>query len=247
MNNYSMNNMIRSSRISPMMNNNQYVIPDRSPVIPNETILHSISETDVINNEYEQSVKNSFEYKCVLCIWKILGVFCCVKRKSQTSPQHDSSDFRLLTSINAYENISFLRNSNVSESLELDNLGMDDVVYFSLRNIQKIAKIVWIYDGICFVLLFKHFDKIYKWNCKLNNIEFKYTSGKTRNERHNLRHIKHILNKLLFNKICKITCFDFDNENFLNIDIELPENMLDCDEPNNLCDWLVYMDYARMK
>lgn len=228
--------MSRSKRISP---NDGCNLDDNScksfqSTMPPEMTPHPF--------DYCNQRKSSYLVdNCAFCIWKSLRYLCCMR----TSSFDDYSEGRVLSSSFAYyENVAFERKSGLSESLELDELSIDDVNYFSFEGENKVAKVLRIYDGIKLTILFKTFDNFYKWNCKLNNIDFYFLSGSSRTKKYNLKYIKNLLNKLLFNKVCKITCFEFDEENVLKIDIELPENMLKEHEPSYLCAWLVHQGYA---
>jgi micrococcal nuclease len=118
----------------------------------------------------------------------------------------------------------------------LDNQ-TDKVDFFSLNGQSFQAKVVNVYDGDTIHVVFKYFDKFYKWNCRIAHVDTPELRTKNEEEKKKGYEARDKLRELILNKIVKLNCLEFDKYGRLLVDIYLNEA--------NVNDWLVANGYAK--
>jgi micrococcal nuclease len=113
----------------------------------------------------------------------------------------------------------------------------DKVEFFSLNGQTVQAKVVKVYDGDTIHVVFKYFDKFYKWNCRIAHVDTPELRTKNEEEKKKGYEVRDKLRELILNKIVKLNCLEFDKYGRLLVDIYLNES--------NVNDWLVTNGYAK--
>ena len=124
---------------------------------------------------------------------------------------------------------------------EIDNT----VKEFSLSGKERIGKVVDVYDGDSVKIVFSLFETdpldyryvLYKWTCRLNNIDTPEIKTKKTSEKELGIKVRDILREKILNKMVKIKCHKFDKYGRLLVEIYL----------HDLCinDWLIENNYAK--
>jgi micrococcal nuclease len=112
----------------------------------------------------------------------------------------------------------------------------DKVEMFSLVGQTFDAKVVKVYDGDTIHVVFKHFDKFYKWNCRIAHVDTPELRTKNEEEKKRGYEVRDKLRELILNKIVKIKCGEFDKYGRLLIEVFLAET--------NVNEWLITNGYA---
>lgn len=115
---------------------------------------------------------------------------------------------------------------------------------FSFEGRQCLGKVVDVYDGdtvkIVFPLSDKEPDRLYKWNCRLINIDTPELRSKNIKEKEYGKLVKDKLCEKILNKLVFIKCSDFDK--YGRLLVEIFENSNSEQSINN---WLIENKYAK--
>lgn len=130
-------------------------------------------------------------------------------------------------------------NKNILESKTIENTS-----FLSFNNKKYIAKIVYIYDGDTMHIIFKEFNKYFKWKCRINGVDTPEIKTKNIKEKNFAIKIRDILKEKLLNKILTIKCFEFDKYGRLLIDVVIPKQITDLNNEIMLSEWLIQNNYA---
>lgn len=113
----------------------------------------------------------------------------------------------------------------------------DAVPYFSLNGLVTDAKIVKVYDGDTVHVVFKYFDKFYKWNGRIAHVDTPELRTKNEEEKKKGYEVRDKLRELILDKVVRLTCHEFDKYGRLLIDIQLGDIKVD--------EWLISNGYAK--
>lgn len=120
----------------------------------------------------------------------------------------------------------------------------DKTISFSFEGRQCLGKVVEVYDGdtvkIVFPLTDKEPDRLYKWNCRLINIDTPELRSKNIEEKAYGKLVKDKLCEKILNKLVFIKCSDFDK--YGRLLVEIFENSNSEQSINN---WLIENKYAK--
>lgn len=120
---------------------------------------------------------------------------------------------------------------------EIDN----NVKEFSLSGKEYLGKVVDVYDGDSVKIVFSLFEndplKLYKWTCRLINVDTPEIKTKNSSEKEFGIKVRDILREKILNKMVKIKCYKFDKYGRLLVEIYL----------DSLCinNWLIENNYAK--
>lgn len=112
---------------------------------------------------------------------------------------------------------------------------------FTLSGKECIGKIVDVYDGDSVKIVFLLFEndplKLYKWTCRLINVDTPEIRTKNLSEKEFGIKVRDFLREKILNKMVKIKCYNFDKYGRLLVEIYL----------DNLCinNWLIESGYAK--
>ena len=103
------------------------------------------------------------------------------------------------------------------------------------------GKVVSVYDGdtvkIVFPLSEKEPDRLYRWNCRLINVDTPEIRTKNKKEKEYGKKVRDYLREKILDKIVTINCQDFDKYGRLLVEIYLEDVCI-----NN---WLIENNYAK--
>ena len=121
-----------------------------------------------------------------------------------------------------------------------DNIDNSTKIFtFEGRKCQ--GKVVDVYDGdtvkIVFSLTEKEPDRLYKWNCRLINVDTPEIRTKNLKEKKFAKQVRDCLREKILNKIVTIECKDFDKYGRLLVEIFY--------EDININNWLIENNYAK--
>ena len=133
---------------------------------------------------------------------------------------------------------------------ELQNINKEYVELFSLNGNHINAKIIDVYDGDTITVIFKLFDKYYKWKCRIMHVDTPEIKKmvkevteeeKIKNEKEKKRAliIRDIMREKLLNKIVLLHCFHFDKYGRLLVEFNIPETNI------KIHNWLIENNYAK--
>lgn len=121
--------------------------------------------------------------------------------------------------------------------------GVDKKVkIFSYEGRKCEGKVVSVYDGdtvkIVFPLTDKEPERLYKWNCRLINIDTPEIRTRNLREKAYGKKVRDFLRKKILNKIVTVSCKDFDKYGRLLVEIFY--------EDENINNWLIDNGYAKV-
>ena len=112
---------------------------------------------------------------------------------------------------------------------------------FTFEGRTCVGKVVDVYDGdtvkIVFPLSDKEPERLYKWNCRLINVDTPEIRTKNLKEKAYAKEVRNHLRNKILNKIVSVNCKDFDKYGRLLVEI-LYEN-------ENINTWLIENNYAK--
>lgn len=114
----------------------------------------------------------------------------------------------------------------------------DNVNELSFKGNTLKAKVVSVYDGDTIKVVFPLNNTMYKWNCRLLNVDTPELRTKNILEKKHGYLVRDKLKEKILNKVLNIHCDDFDKYGRLLITLTLDE---DNETVNN---WLISNDYA---
>ncbi len=146
--------------------------------------------------------------------------------------------------------------------IEWDKIN-DNIEEISFKGEEKIGKVVSVYDGdsikIVFPLINDMSNTLYKWNCRLINIDTPEIRTRNLKEKEFGLKIRDILRDKILNKIVTIKCHDFDKFGRLLVEVFIKEidmstinkitSVFSSKKNNNLIsinEWLIKNNYARV-
>ena len=127
---------------------------------------------------------------------------------------------------------------------ELESMTKQNTELMSLKGNIYNAKIVYIYDGDTMHVVFKEFDKFYRWNCRIMGVDTPELRTKNTKEKEMGYKVRDALIESFMNKIVKIRCDDFDKYGRLLIDVFVPNDVEENDGSLMLSQWLIKNKYA---
>lgn len=127
---------------------------------------------------------------------------------------------------------------------ELESMTKQNTELMSLKGNIYNAKIVYIYDGDTMHVVFKEFDKFYRWNCRIMGVDTPELRTKNTKEKEMGYKVRDALIESFMNKIVKIKCDDFDKYGRLLIDVFVPNDVEENDGSLMLSQWLIKNKYA---
>ena len=113
-----------------------------------------------------------------------------------------------------------------------------DTPFFSLNGYSTLAKVVKVYDGDTIQVVFKYFDKYYKWRCRISHVDTPEIKTPNQKEKEMAILVRDKVSSMILNKVVQIECFEFDKYGRLLIEIVLPNST------TKLHDWLIGNVYA---
>ena len=112
---------------------------------------------------------------------------------------------------------------------------------FSYEGRECLGKVVKVYDGdtvhIVFPLTDKEPDRLYKWTCRLINVDTPELRTKNLKEKEFGKKVRDFLKEKILNKIVMVKCLDFDKYGRLLVEIFFEEE--------NINKWLIEEGYAK--
>lgn len=116
------------------------------------------------------------------------------------------------------------------------------VKIFSYEGRKCEGKVVSVYDGdtvkIVFPLTDKEPERLYKWNCRLINVDTPEIRTRNLKEKAYGKKVRDYLRKKILNKIVTVSCKDFDKYGRLLVEIFY--------EDENINNWLIDNGYAKL-
>ena len=116
---------------------------------------------------------------------------------------------------------------------------------FSFEGRKCIGKVVDVYDGdtvkIVFPLSEKEPDRLYKWNCRLINVDTPEIRTKNLKEKEFGKLVRNKLREKILEKLVYINCMDFDKYGRLLVEI-----FEYCEYKNSINNWLINNEYAKI-
>ena len=115
---------------------------------------------------------------------------------------------------------------------------------FSFEGRKCIGKVVDVYDGdtvkIVFPLSEKEPERLYRWNCRLTNVDTPELRTKNLKEKAFGKEVRDHLRKKILDKLVYISCMDFDKYGRLLVEIFDDE-----DYKVSINNWLIESGYAK--
>lgn len=116
---------------------------------------------------------------------------------------------------------------------------------FSFEGRKCIGKVVDVYDGdtvkIVFPLSEKEPDRLYRWNCRLINVDTPELRTKNLKEKEFGKLVRNKLREKILEKLVYISCKDFDKYGRLLVEI-----FEDSEYIISINDWLISNEYAKV-
>jgi micrococcal nuclease len=113
----------------------------------------------------------------------------------------------------------------------------EDVSMFSLDGLVTDAKVVKVYDGDTVHVVFKYFEKYYKWICRIAHVDTPELKTKNPEEKKLGYEVRDKLRELILGKVVKLHCHEFDKYGRLLVDIQIDTIKVD--------EWLISNGYAK--
>jgi endonuclease YncB( thermonuclease family) len=115
---------------------------------------------------------------------------------------------------------------------------------FSFEGRKCIGKVVDVYDGdtvkIVFPLSEKEPDRLYRWNCRLINVDTPELRTKNLKEKEFGKLVRNKLREKILDKLMYISCMDFDKYGRLLVEI-----FEDSEYKMSINNWLISNEYAK--
>lgn len=127
---------------------------------------------------------------------------------------------------------------NEEKFREINEANYENTPEFSLNGSLKHAKVVKVYDGDTIHVVFQHFDRLFRWNCRICNIDTPELRTKNNHEKQLGYIVRDKLIKMLQDKMVTVKCYDFDKYGRLLIDVYMPDEYKDHDY-QLLSEWMV--------
>lgn len=138
---------------------------------------------------------------------------------------------------------SFFHNHKDDEKKEL-MASSRDTPLLSLSGKHYHAKVVYIYDGDTMHVVFKEFGQLFRWNCRIMNVDTPEIRTKNLKEKELGYVVRDRLREMFQDKIVLIETYNFDKYGRLLIDVLFHED----DDKNKplikLSDWLIENNFA---
>lgn len=131
-----------------------------------------------------------------------------------------------------------------STNSELMTMTKENTQLLSLNGQEFDAKVVYVYDGDTIHVVFRIFNKYYRWNCRILGVDTPELRTKDEKEKQKGYLVRDKVKENFLEKIVKIKCYDFDKYGRLLIDVYLPKNIPDKKNKTLLSQWLIANDYA---
>ena len=124
-----------------------------------------------------------------------------------------------------------------------------DIKMFSLEGRECIGKVVDVYYGdtvkIVFPLSDKEPERLYKWNCRLINVDTPEIRTRNLKEKVFGKSVRDKLRVKILNSLVKVRCEDFDKYGRLLVEIfTIPDDAKQIQE-HSINDWLIENEYAK--
>tara|TARA_B100001287_G_C22459473_1_gene424352 strand:+ start:271 stop:696 length:426 start_codon:yes stop_codon:yes gene_type:complete len=117
----------------------------------------------------------------------------------------------------------------------------DKTKIFTFEGRKCKGKVVSVYDGdtvkIVFPLTENEPDRLFKWNCRLINVDTPELRTKNLKEKEFGKKVRDYLREKILNKLVEIDCKDFDKYGRLLVEIYLEEESIN--------KWLITSGYAK--
>lgn len=126
----------------------------------------------------------------------------------------------------------------------LESATKQNTEFMTLKGNIYNAKIVYIYDGDTLHVVFKEFDKFYRWNCRIMRVDTPELRTKNLKEKELGYKVRDALIERFMDKIVKIKCDEFDKYGRLLIDVFVPNDIEENDGNLMLSQWLINNKYA---
>lgn len=115
---------------------------------------------------------------------------------------------------------------------------------FSFEGRECLGKVVDVYDGdtvkIVFPLSEKEPERLYRWNCRLINVDTPEIRTKNLKEKTYAKLVRDKLREKILNKLVYVKCLDFDKYGRLLVEIFDNEKCEEC-----INNWLILNEYAK--
>lgn len=115
---------------------------------------------------------------------------------------------------------------------------------FSFEGRECLGKVVDVYDGdtvkIVFPLSEKEPERLYRWNCRLINVDTPEIRTKNLKEKAYAKVVRNKLREKILNKLVYVKCLDFDKYGRLLVEIFDNEKCEEC-----INNWLILNEYAK--
>ena len=115
---------------------------------------------------------------------------------------------------------------------------------FSFEGRECLGKVVDVYDGdtvkIVFPLSEKEPERLYRWNCRLINVDTPEIRTKNLKEKTYAKVVRDKLREKILNKLVYVKCLDFDKYGRLLVEIFDNEKCEEC-----INNWLILNEYAK--
>ena len=112
----------------------------------------------------------------------------------------------------------------------------DSVELFSLEGETHEGKVVNVYDGDTVKIVMKLFEKLYKFNCRIEGVDTPELRTRNPKEKEMGIRVRDELRKKVLNRVVKVNCGEFDKYGRLLVDIEVDDI--------HITNWLIENGYA---
>ena len=113
----------------------------------------------------------------------------------------------------------------------------DDTPMFTLNGYVTEAKVVRVYDGDTVQVVFKYFEKYYKWIGRIAHVDTPELRTKNLEEKKKGYEVRDKLRELILDKVVQIHCQEFDKYGRLLLNIQIGDIKVD--------EWLITNGYAK--
>ena len=120
--------------------------------------------------------------------------------------------------------------------MDLESQSMDTPM-FTLNGFVTDAKVVKVYDGDTVHVVFKYFEKYYKWIGRIAHVDTPELKTKNLEEKKLGYEVRDKLRELILGKTVKVFCHEFDKYGRLLLDIQVEDIKVD--------EWLLTNGYAK--
>jgi endonuclease YncB( thermonuclease family) len=118
----------------------------------------------------------------------------------------------------------------------------DKIKVFSFEGRECQGKVVSVYDGdtvkIVFPLTDKEPERLFKWNCRLINVDTPELRTKNKKEKEFGKKVRDMLREKILNNVVNVKCLDFDKYGRLLVEIFY--------EGVSINQWLIDNNYAKV-